>query len=75
MLVVGSKPFEETLSGLDAEGVGILGEVTVLEHVVNVVPDRFEWNTELAVVVHHLFSLTPVLVALIRESVYFVRLS
>lgn len=42
MLVVCSKPIEEVLASFNAEGVGILREVTVLEHVVDVIPNSFE---------------------------------
>ena len=39
MLVVCSKLVKEVLSSFDTEGVGVLREVTVLEHVVDVIPD------------------------------------
>jgi hypothetical protein len=42
MLVVCGKPVKEVLASFNAEGVGVLGEVTVLEHVVDVVPNSFE---------------------------------
>lgn len=64
MLVVCSKPVEEVLASFNAEGVGVLREVTVLEHVVNVVPDSFQPDAELAIVIHYLFGLAPVLVSL-----------
>jgi len=64
MLVVCSKPVKEVLASLDSKGVGVLREVTVLEHVVNVIPNRLEVDAELTVVVNYLFSLAPVLVSL-----------
>ena len=91
MLVVCSKPVKEVLASLNTEGVGILREVTVLEHVVDVIPNSFELgirselclrhhvglypsvtyrDAELAVVVHHLFSLAPVLVTLYLKSAH-----
>ena len=64
MLVVCSKLVEEVLASFNAEGVGVIREVTVLEHVVDVIPDRLERDAKLAVVVYDLFSLAPVLVSL-----------
>lgn len=64
MLVVLSKPVKEVLASLDPKGVGVLREVTVLEHVVDVVPNCLEVDAELAVVVHYLLSLAPVFVSL-----------
>lgn len=64
MLVVLSKPVKEVLASLDSKGVGILREVTVLEHVVNVVPNRLDRYSKFAVVVHYLLSLAPVFVSL-----------
>lgn len=69
MLVVRGKSIEEVLASFDTKGVGILREVAVLEHVVNVVPDRLEGNAEFAVVVHYIFGLAPVFVSLSFESV------
>ena len=51
MLVVCSKPVKEVLASLNTEGVGILREVTVLEHVVDVVPNGFELDLD-----QHVFS-------------------
>jgi hypothetical protein len=44
MLVVCSKLSKEVLASLDTEGVRIVREVTVLKHVVNVVPNYFKGN-------------------------------
>lgn len=70
MLVVCSKLVEEVLASFNAEGVGVIREVTVLEHVVDVIPDYFQRDAKLAVVVYHLFGLTPVLVALYPKSAH-----
>lgn len=64
MLVVCSKPVKEVLTSLNAEGIGVLCEVAVLEHVVNVIPNDLDRYSKFAVVVHYLFSLAPILVAL-----------
>ena len=63
MLVIGCQTIEKVFARLDSKGVWILGEVAVLEHVVDVIPNRFEGDTEFPVVVHHILGLTPVLVA------------
>jgi hypothetical protein len=64
MLVVCGKLVKEVLASFNAESVGVLSEITVLEHVVDVVPNGLERNTKLAVVVYHIFGLAPVLVSL-----------
>jgi len=64
VLVVCSKSVKEVLAGFDTEGIGIVSEIAVLEHVVNVIPDRLERDAKFAVVVHDRFSLAPVLVSL-----------
>ena len=69
MLVVCSKPVKEVLASFDAECVGVLREVAVLKHVVNVIPNSLQMYTKFAVVVHYLFGLAPVLIALRPESV------
>lgn len=71
MLVVCSKPVQKVLASFDAEGVGVLREVAVLEHVVNVVPNHFHGDAKLAIVVHYLFGLAPVLVALCPELAHY----
>ena len=68
--MVRSKLVKEGLAGFNAEGVGVLCEVTVLEHIVDVIPGNLEGNAKLAVVVHYLFSLAPVLVTLCSESAH-----
>ena len=70
MLVIGCQTIEKVFARLDSKGVWILGEVAVLEHVVDVIPNRFEGDTEFPVVVHHILGLTPVLVALYPKSAH-----
>jgi hypothetical protein len=65
VLIVGSELVKETFAGFNSEGIGIVREVTVLEHVVDVIPDRLKRNAKFAVVVHYCFSLAPVLVSLV----------
>jgi len=70
MLVVSSKLIEKTFAGFDSKGVGVVGEVTVLEHVIDVVPNRLKRDAEFTVVVHYFFSLAPVLVTLLYVSAH-----
>ena len=69
MLVVCSKPIKEVFPSFNAEGVGILREVAVLEHVINVIPNCLQVDAEFAVVVNYLFSFAPIFVTLWLESV------
>jgi len=64
MLIACSESVKEALASFNAKSVGIIGEVTVLEHVVDVIPDGLKWDAKFAVVVYHLFGFAPVLVAL-----------
>jgi len=59
VLVVCSKPLEEVLASFNAEGVGVLREVTVLEHVVDVVPNSFELTFMSAWCLRHHIGLHP----------------
>ena len=68
MLVVCSKLVKEVLASFNTEGIGVVRKVAILEHVVDVIPNIFERDSKFAVVVHYLFSLTPVLVSLHLES-------
>jgi hypothetical protein len=70
MLVVCSEPIEEVLASFDTKGVGILSEVAVLEHVIDIVPDRFERNSGCPIIVDHILRFTPILVALYYWSAY-----
>jgi hypothetical protein len=70
MLVVRSKLFEEVLASFNSKGVGVVCEVAVLEHVIDVVPNRLKRDAHLSVPVDHLFRFSPVLVALYCWSAY-----
>ena len=45
MLVVCGKLVEKVFASFNTEGVGVLREITVLEHVVDVIPDHFQVDT------------------------------
>jgi hypothetical protein len=70
MLVVGSKLVEEILASFNPKSVGVIGKVAVLEHVIDIVPNRFERYSHLSVPVDHFFRFSPVLVALYYWSAY-----
>jgi hypothetical protein len=53
VLVVRSKPVKEVFAGFNAEGVGVLRKVTVLEHVVDIVPNSFELTFKSAWCLRH----------------------
>jgi hypothetical protein len=64
MLVVRSKLIEEVLASFNTKRVGVVSEVAVLEHVIDIVPNRLERDAHLSVPVDHLFRFSPILVAL-----------
>jgi hypothetical protein len=70
MLVVRSELVEEVLASFNTKGIGVLSEVAVLEHVIDVVPNRFEGNPGRPVIIDNIFRLTPVLVTLYYWSAY-----
>jgi hypothetical protein len=75
MLIVRSKLVEEVLASFNSKGVGVVSEVAVLEHVIDIVPNRFERDAHLSVPVDHLFRFSPVLVTLYYWSAYAISIN